>query len=138
MDRLINRRINDNLLKVENESSQVKSLLSLGVNTSSDNSQLVEDSLNDMDVYSRHTTRNDLLRTAIILGTSRNTYARENIMNVIRIRLGKIKDKDYKFIADLIYLKNPQIVERVNNYLCQNLVGFSELHGKYFRRYYSI
>lgn len=138
MDRLINRRINDNLLKVEDESSQVKSLLSLGVNTSSDNSQLVEDSLNDMDVYSRHTTRNDLLRTAIILGTSRNTYARENIMNVLRIRLGKIKDKDYKFIADLIYMKNPQLVERVNNYLCQNLVGFSELHGKYFKKYYSI
>ena len=138
MDRLINRRINDNLLKVENESSQVKSLLSLGVNTSSDNSQLVEDSLNDMDVYSRHTTRNDLLRTAIILGTSRNTYARENIMNVIRIRLGKIKDKDYKFVADLIYLKNPIIVDRVNNYLCHNLIGFSELHSKYFKKYYSI
>ncbi len=140
---LIKRRINENLLKVKDESSEVKSLLSLGLqSTNPDRCKYDSSSFNevfsDINMYSYYSSRRDLLRTAIILGTSRNTQAQENIMSVIRIRLGKIRDKDYIFIADLISLKNPVIVDKVNAYLCQNLEGFEEMHNKYFKQYYAI
>ncbi|MBQ8522877.1 MAG: hypothetical protein IJ458_04410 [Clostridia bacterium] len=140
---LIKRRINDNLLKVKDESKEVKSLLSLGVqSTNPDRCKYDESNFDevfgDINMYSYYTSRNDLLRTAIILGTSRNTQAQQNIMEVIRIRIGKVRDKDYKFIADLISLKNPIIVDKVNTYLCHNLEGYSELHSKYFKKYYGI
>jgi hypothetical protein len=140
---LIRTRINENLLKVKDESSEVKTLLSLGVqSTNVDKCKYDTNSFNevfnDINMYSYYTSRSDLLRTSILLATSRNTDAQQNIMNVIRIRLGKIRDKDYKFIANLIYLKNPVIVDKVNTYLCYNLEGFEEMHNKYFKRYYQI
>lgn len=141
MDSLIRTRINENLLKVKDESSDVKSMLSLGVQSSNigahhDASTHI-DILNNIDIYSRHTSRHDLLRTAIILATSRNTLAQENLIDVVRLRLGKIKDKDYKFVADLIYLKNPIIVDKVNKYLCLNLPGYDEMYRKYYKQYYA-
>ena len=140
---LIRTRINDNLLKVKDESSEVKNMLSLGLQSTNHdrckyNSNSFDEVFGDINMYSYYTYRSDLLRTSIILATSRNTEAQENIMNVIRIRLGKIRDKDYKYIANLIYLKNPIIVDKVNDYLCRNLVGFEEMHHKYYKKYYGI
>ncbi|MBQ7797938.1 MAG: hypothetical protein IJ371_02320 [Clostridia bacterium] len=141
-ERLIRTRINENLLKVNEQSCQVKSMLKLGLQTSNPVQHEVPtsiyDVLSNLDSMSYYTSRDNLLRTAIILGTSRNTIAQENIMNVIRERLGKIKDKDYLFIANLISLKDPVIVDKVNAYLCQNLEGFSELHKKYYNKYYIV
>ena len=137
---LINRRINDNLLKVKDENSDVKRLLSVGTHSAkayiNDDLCSYNDALNDIDVYSRCTSRVDLLRTCIILATSRNSEARNNLMEVIRIRLGRIKDKDYKYIANLIHLKDPKIVERVNNYLSHNLKDYYTLYRKYYKQYY--
>ncbi|MFQ6724371.1 MAG: hypothetical protein ACLRFE_03465 [Clostridia bacterium] len=138
-NRLIRNRINENLLKVKNESPKVKSLLSLSVQSSSiNNCEYTNSILGDINLASRTTTRTDLLRTVIILATSRNTIAQENLMEVLRIRIGKINDKDYKFIANLISLKNPHIVDKVNNFLCRNLNGYADLHNKYFYKYYGI
>ena len=138
---LIRSRINDNLLKVSDESSDVKSLLSLSVQSANtERSRCTPTSaievLNDINLHSRSTSRHDLLRTAIILATSRNTQAQENLIEVIRFRIGKVKDKDYKFIADLISLKNPKIVERVNDFLSYYLQGFEDMHKKYYKQYY--
>ena len=138
---LIRNRINDNLLKVQEESSEVKSLLSLGVQSSKSNDDKCPDfhhSIHhDLNLSATCTSRKDLLRTCILLATSRNTVAQENLMDVISIKLGRIKDKDYRYIANLVYLKDVQIVNRVNNYLSQNLEGFSEMHKKYGKEYYT-
>ena len=135
-------RINQNLLKVKQESKNVKSLLSLGVQSSLPKTETRSTSstspvIDDICYNSRRTSRKDLLRTCILLATSRNTQAQENLINVIRIRLDKIKEKDYKYIADLIYLKDPIIVEKVNAFLCFNLEGYMELHKKFYKHYYT-
>ena len=136
----IRNRINENLLKVKNENTNVKALLSTAVEASKPEYDL--DILNLNSIYDgmvntcRRTKREDLLRTCIILGTSRNTQAQENLICVLRAHLGKIKEKDYKYIADLIYLKDSAIVEKINNFLCYNLYGYNELHKKYYKNYY--
>ena len=140
---LIRRRINDNLLKVKNESSDVKSLLSLGLQTTKSYNDTVEinfhsSAFQDLNLCATFTSRKDLLRACILLATSRNTMAQENILEVIRIKLGKIKDKDYKYIAQLIHLKDPRIVDHVNDFLCYHLNGFVEMHKKYGNHYYGI
>lgn len=139
---LIRTRINENLLKVKNESQDVKSLLSLSVQSAKTDGRFTKttaiEMLNDINLHSRSTSRHDLLRTAIILATSRNTQAQENLIEVIRFRIGKVKDKDYKFIADLIYLKDPKIVERVNDFLSYYLQGFEDMHKKYYKQYYGM
>jgi len=132
-------RINENLLKVKHENRDVKTLLSLGLQTTkpATNDHNSDSSTTDCLNYNTlRTSRKDLLRTCILLATSRNTQAQENLMGVIRIRLGKIKEKDYKYIAELIYLKDPTIVEKVNNFLCFNLEGYRELHKKFYKDYY--
>ena len=133
---LLRNRINNNLLKVNDESSQVKTVLSLGLQTSKptvDNFTAFK----ELDFVARRTEREDLLRICILLATSRNTVAQENLMDVISIKLGRIKDKDYKNIADLIYLKDSQTVDKVNEYLSNKLEGFSEMHRKYHKTYYA-
>ena len=135
-ERLIRNRINENLLKVKDEPAEVKSLLSLGVQTSKVGHEQYGHIQHDLLTSARFTSRKDLLNTCILIATSRNTVAQENIMDVVRIRLGRIKDKDYRYIANLIYLKENAIVDRVNAYLSRNLVGFSEMHKKYGKEYY--
>ncbi len=138
---LIRNRINDNLLKVQDESREVKSLLSLGVQSAKSNDDKCIDYHynihHDLNLSATFTSRKDLLRTCILLATSRNTVAQENLMDVISIKLGRIKDKDYRYIANLIYLKDVRIVNRVNNYLSLNLEGFSEMHKKYGKEFYT-
>ena len=137
---LIRSRINENLLPVKDEHGKVKSLLSIAVNSakSIQNNDFTsyQNDLNDIDLYSRHTKRSDLLRTCIILGTSRNTEAQENLISVMRVRLGKIKEKDYREVAKLISHKDPMLVEKVNNFLSAKLVGYAELHRKFYNEYY--
>lgn len=140
-DLLIRNRINDNLLKVRDESSEVKSLLSLGVQTTKPNNSKYAPNddfsiFHDLNLAATCTSRKELLRTCILLATSRNTVAQENLMDVICLKLGRIKGKDYRYIANLIYLKDARIVETVNNYLSQNLEGFNEMHKKYCHEYY--
>ena len=141
--RFIRNRINENLLKVAGESTSVKSLLNLSVQTArpghdkyGPNSRY--DVYQDMNLCASCTSRKDLLRTCILLATSRNTVAQENLMDVISIRLGRIKDKDYQYIASLIYLKDTNIVDRVNDYLTYNLSGYEDMHKKYGSKYYGI
>lgn len=137
---LIRTRINENLLKVKNESSDVKRLLSTSLQSAKTKSELNDISHNpfyaDMDIYSRHTNRKDLLRTCVILGTSRNTTAQENLIDVIKLRLGRIKEKDYKYITDLISAKDPYIVEKVNDFLCFHLDGYREHYRKFYNQHY--
>ena len=127
---LLRNRVNNNLLKVNDESSEVKTILSIGLQTSkptTDNFNV----FNELNFAAACTKRKELLRLCVLLTTSRNTVAQENIMDVIRIKLGRIKDKDYKYIADLICLKDTETVDKANDYLSNNLEGFSELHKKY-------
>ena len=101
---LLRQRINENLLKVKNESSQVKGLLSLDVQSARQNEYSYNSahSVNDeLHTHARFTKRKDLLRTSILLATSRNTEAQQNLVDVISLRLGRIKDKDYKYIAEI-------------------------------------
>ena len=138
---LIRTRINSNLLKVKNESSEVKSLLSLAVQTSKpENFKHDPQSFNqicyDMYTHTSRTDRKKLLRTCILLATSRNTIAQENLIEVISKHIGKIKDKDYLFIANLISLKDAREVELVNDFLGYYLDGYTELHNKYCSKYY--
>ena len=137
---LLRSRINENLLPVKDENGKVKSLLSLAINSSkaiqNNDYASYNDAINDINLYSRRTDRKDLLRACITLGTSRNTEAQENLISVLRIRLGKIREKDYKYIANLISVKDPHIVEKVNKYLCFNLEGYHELHRKFYAEYY--
>lgn len=138
---LIRRRINENLLTVKDESQDVKHLLKLSLQTADPlkydrGSRSITDAYGDLDFYSLYTSRKDLLRTAIILATSRNTVARDNLMDVVSLRLGKIKSKDYKYMANLIYLKDPIIVEKVNTYLSRKLSGFYEMYRKYYAEFY--
>lgn len=140
---LIRRRINQNLLKVKNESHEVKALLSLGVQTSKPRRDkygvtTFYDIYKDLNLCASCTSRKDLLRVCILLATSRNTIAQENIIDVVSIKLGKIKDKDYKYIADLIHLKDARIVEHINDFLCYYLDGFADLHKKYYKQFYNI
>lgn len=139
---LIRTRINENLLKVKTESGDVKSLLSLSLQSSKTKTEYNTIEHNpfyaDMSVYSYKTNRKDLLRTCIILATSRNTIAQENLIEVISTRLGKIKEKDYKYIANLISLKDPYIVEKVNDFLSYHLNGYHEQHRKYYNQYYGV
>jgi len=137
---LIRTRINENLLKVKNETPNVKSLLSLSLQRAQvkhEYSPASSDSLNDLNLAARFTCRKDLLRTSILLATSRNTAAQENLIHVISKKLGKIKDKDYLYIAELIHLKNPEIVERVNDFLSYYLEGFEQMHKKYINKFYA-
>lgn len=140
---LIRTRINQNLIKVKNESHEVKSLLSLGVQTSKPRRDkygvdTFYDIYKDLDLCASCTNRKDLLRVCILLATSRNTIAQENIIDVISVKLGKIKDKDYKYIADIIHLKDATIVEHINDFLSYYLDGFETLHKKYYNHYYGI
>ena len=139
---LIRRRINENLLKVEDESSQVKSLLSLAVESShiSKYGSFLEPNNICKEIYKlcRHTKRNDLLRACVILGTSRNKLARKNLIKPIRSQLGTIRKKDYITIAELIYLKDNETVEKVNKFLCKNLDGYSYWHDQLYQTYYGI
>jgi hypothetical protein len=91
-----------------------------------------------MNIQTLYTSRKDLLRTCIILATSRNTVAQENLIDVISARLGRIKDKDYHYIAELIHLKDAKIVERVNDFLSYYLIGYDEMHKKYRKNYYFV
>ena len=140
---LIRTRINQNLLKVKNESHEVKSLLSLGVQTSKPHRdkygvKTFYDIYKDLDLCANCTCRKDLLRVCILLATSRNTIAQENIIDVVSTKLGRINDKDYKYIAELIHLKDSMIVEHVNDFLSYYLDGFADLHKKYYNQYYGI
>ena len=122
---LLHNHVSTNLLKVNDENSEVKTI-SIGLQTSKpdiDNFNV----FNELNFAAACTKRQELLRLCVLLTTSRNTVAQENIMDVIRIKLGRIKDKDYKYIADLICLKDNETVDNLSN----NLEGFSELHKKY-------
>ena len=140
---LFRTRINENLLKVSEESSDVKSLLSLGVLSSKSGknkrgknlSQCVIDELN-ASMYKNHIKRKDLLRTCILLGTSRNTKAQQNLIEIISKRLGEIHEDDYKFIAKLIYLNDDEVVSKVNKFLCSHIIGYQALHHKFYNDYY--
>ena len=138
---LIRNRINENLLKVKNEAPEVKRLLSIGVQSSKIKydkygASCCRSVLGDMDNYARYTSRTDLLRTCILLATSRNTTAQENLIHVISIKLGKIREKDYKYIATLLCTKPTAIVDRVNDFLGYYLEGYTDLHNKYGSKYY--
>lgn len=135
---LIRTRINENLLKVKDESADVRKLLKLSLHTTGDDSLKTTHAFGDIDFCSRCTSRKDLLRTAIILATSRNTEASENLMDVIATRLGTIKDKDYRYIASLICNKDKVVVERINNLLSFKLNGYFDMHCKYYKQYYGI
>ncbi len=142
-ERLIRTRINNNLLKVEKENRSIKHLLKLAIESANpDKCRYDYNSFNeiyhDINVYSRCTDRKDLLRTCILLATSRNNLAQENLIDVIRLRLGRITDKDYKYIANIIYLKDPAIVEQVNDFLGYYLDNYTDLHRKYYKKYYGI
>lgn len=143
---LIGRRINENLLKIKNEDSEVKSLLSLAVQTSKPQNY-TNDAVGfnqisfDMSKQTRNANEYNLLRTCITLATSRNTTAQENLMEVIDrcliSRYGQIKKRHYEYIANLISLKDPQVVSKVNDFLCENLAGYAELHAKLGNKYYA-
>lgn len=132
---LLRNRINNNVLKVKDEPSEVKSILSLGLQSAKHDADF--SIVHDLNLAASCTSRKELLHVSMLLATSRNTVAQENIMNVISIKLGRIKDKDYKYIANLIYLKDDETVLRVNNYLSNNLEGFDEMHKKYRKNYYA-
>ncbi len=139
----IRNRINENLLKVNNESRYIKRLLNTSVQTSKSHKdkygQDFRHSLfHDLNLYATYTSREDLLRTCIILATSRNTVAQENLMDVIKLKLGRIKEKDYIYIAKLIYLKDTKTVEHVNDYLSFYLEGFEDCHKKLYKKFYGI
>jgi len=139
---LIRNRINNNLLKVKDQPSEVKSLLSLAVQTSKPEKYKHDyvgfNQINfDMIKQTGRTNRYDLLSTCIILATSRNTTAQENLIEVIGKHLGKLKDKDYKYIAEQICLKDSKTVAQVNDFLSYYLDGYAELHKKYIDKYYA-
>lgn len=140
---LIRNRINENLLNVSQESENIKNLLKLSLQTvdlphPSTDSTFENDAYHNIDFCSRCTSRKDLLRIAIILATSRNTVASENLIHIVSNRLGTIKDKDYRYIANLIFLKDKRIVDRVNKFLSHKLKGFFNMHCKYYKEYYLI
>lgn len=140
---LIRTRINENLLKVENENYEIKTLLNLAVQSSNPKkydrgSRSKNDVLFDMEMLSSYTKRKDLLRTAILLGTSRNIKAQQNLINIIRTRLGKIKEDDFEYITKLIYLKDQSIVDKVNAFLCKNLIDYELQYNKFYNKYYVI
>lgn len=139
----IRNRINNNLLQVKDESRDVKSLLSLAVQTSKPNKYKHDPHgfnqiCYDMFIHTKHTDRKNLLRTCILLATSRNTVAQENLIEVISKHLGKIKEKDYIYVAELIYLKDSKIVEQINDFLGYYLEGYTDLHNKHGAQYYAI
>ena len=135
-----NRRVNNNVFKVEDESSKVKSLLSLAVQSS----KPVHDTISlthinhDMDVCSRHTKRKDLVRIAVLLATSRNTTAQENLIEIVRTRLGRIRDKEFHEISKVLSLKSDDLTQQINAFLCLNIDGYEELYDKYNPKYYGL
>ena len=134
------RRINNNVFKVGDESSNVKSLLSLSVQSANPNRDVTSlTHINyDMDVCSRHTKRKDLIRTAILLATSRNTDAQENLIEIVSARIGRIRDKEFVQISKMLSVKPDKIEEQVNNFLCLHINGYEELYNKYNNKSFAI
>ncbi len=134
------RRVNNNVFKVEGESAKVKSLLSLAVQSAKPEHDTISlTHINyDMDVCSRHTKRKDLVRTAVLLATSRNTTAQENLIQIVSTRLGRIRDKEFHEISKLLSLKSDDLTQQINTFLCLNIDGYEELYNKYNPTYYGL
>lgn len=132
------RRVNNNIFKVGNENVKVKSLLSLAVQSSKSNHDT--DSLAhinyDINMCSKHTKRKDLIRTALLLATSRNTTAQENLIQVISDKIGRIRNKEFHEISKLLSVKPDNVAKQINGFLCLNIVGYKELYDKYNYKYY--
>jgi hypothetical protein len=134
------RRVNNNIFKVQDENSRVKSLLSLAVQSAKpkhDTDSLAHINY-DMKVCSKHTKRKDLIRTALLLATSRNTSAQENLINVVSDKIGRIRDKEFHEISKLLSVKPDSIAQQINQFLCLHINGYSELYNKYSHKYYGL
>ena len=90
----------------------------------------------DIDLSTCCNSRQDLLRTSILLATSKSTEAQQNIINVISQKLGKIKEKDYKFIADLVLANGRISTSQLHSFLCDHIEGYQKLHKKLYKEYY--
>ena len=141
-----NRR---NAIKVSEQPSEIKGLLTKAVTYSkaddtpkkvnsgihlSQKQEIAADIIGS--VYTEQ-TRCNLLRTAIICGTTVNDEAKSILIRTISSRLGTITEKDYDYIANILNrCKDTDLVVRVNTFLCQNLKGFEKLHMYNYAYYY--
>ncbi len=154
---MIRTRINNNLIEVKNakpehknkftnnECNNVKRILHAGLETTkpywqtrgSRSKRTPEQELAILIEFGS-SSRKDLLRVAVLLGTSRNEEVRDTIMKHLKQSLGFIDENDYKYITEMIYKKDPIIVDQVNQYLCNNFRGFKHWHEVYFDKYYGV
>jgi len=147
---LIKTRINENILKVKDESENVKNMLSLA-NTQSKASAFPRkwiggvinlpvshaDELEyEMYIRTGKISRNELLHIAMLLATSRNISAQQRLIGFVAERLGVISAQDYHEMAIYIYNQPENIVNKVNKFLSDNLKGYKELHSKNYAYYY--
>ena len=154
---LLNQQINkygrsdNNILKVKDESEDVRALLNMAVTYSrmNENPYKVDKktylSINHkQDIYREvsnkafSVSRNDLLRLAIILATSRNITAQTMLMNEVSLKIRSIGVKDYRYMAKIISKQNDSIAEEINKFLSEHLRNFKKYHYKYFNDYYGI
>lgn len=132
------RRINSNIFKVEDESPNVKSLLSMAVSASKLNCKTdkYKQLCYDISFQSRHTKRRDLIRTLLLLATSRNESAKTILIEIINLRIGAIKEKEYIAIAKVLRKKEDCLANHINEFLCYNVNGYNELHNKHYIKMY--
>ena len=153
---LIRTRINENVLKVQNESENVKGLLSIAVRHSKvdDKTDVCYEYIKGygyIKKYIKHKTdahtdmlarvgqlsRDELLHTALLVATSRNKEAQQALISAISRKLGRIDENEYVEMAEYIYNKQPKIANKVNDFLNKHIQGFQEQHQQYYAYFYN-
>lgn len=133
LNQIINerRRVNNNIFKVEDEKHLPETF-------AEQNCKPTHEASFHVHISSHRAKRKDLISTALTIATSCTTVAQENIMDTISVRLGKIKDKEYRQIAKELSLKEDEIAEQINEFLCFYINGYEALHNKYCPKYYGL
>ena len=135
---MVRKYSNRNAIKVKNESENNKRFMRHLVEyVSIDFNNIYEIAKQDkridvMEAELDRLTREEFLHLAVLSCTTKHPSARRILMDLVTLHLGKIKNKDFNIILNLLKkCEDKSLVFNVHDTLSQHLEGYNKLYTKY-------